>query len=112
LLVHIQKGFHHEVLAQVGETLAEFLQFDKSTSALIEHLDVLSRCELALLLDALLAKVLPDLVRVNVGVVLANLPDKGLRSIFGTLQESLLGLEDLFLDIFGRVNVEHSRKGQ
>ena len=108
LLVDVQESLDHEVLSFVDEALAEFLQLDKARSSLIEHLDVLSSRKLALFLDSLLVLVLAYLVSVDVGIVLANLPDESFCGGFGTLQECLFSLEHLFLDVLGCIDVKHA----
>lgn len=109
LLIHIQQSLNHEVLTLVNETLAELLKLDEARGSLREHLDILPGGQLALFLDALLSSVLAHLVRVDVAVVLANFPDESLCGILSGLQESFFGLEDLFLDAFWSVDVEHTR---
>jgi len=107
-LVHVEQRLHYEVLAHVGEALAELLQLDEATRVLITRLDVLSRSQLALLLNALVFHVVSDFMNVRVAVVLADFADAGLSARLRRLQESLFDLEDLFLHAVGRVDVEHA----
>lgn len=47
-------------------------------------------------------------MRVDVRVVFADLADKGFRLVLGRVQEGLLRLEDFFLDVARRLDVEHT----
>ena len=64
--VDVEKRLYHKVLALVGETLAELLKLDEAFCTLIKCLNILTCRHLALLLDALFAHVLADLMRVGV----------------------------------------------
>lgn len=108
LLVHVQEGLDHEVLTFVDEALTELLKFDEVLRSLVQHLDVLSSSELTFFKDSFLSQVLSDFVGVDVGVIFADLADEGLCRALGLLQEGLLRLENFFLYLFWRVNVEHA----
>ena len=109
LLVHIKQCFNHEVLTFVDEALAELFEFDETPCSLIQHLDILSRCQLALLLDAFLSHVVTHFMRVNVWVIFANLANKGLSGILSWLQECFLSLEYFLFHALWGFDVKHAR---
>ena len=75
--------------------------------ALLEHLDVLSGCQLSLLLDTFILEILTVLMRINVGVILADFTHEGLSVVIRLVQVSFLSLENLLLYVFWSVNIEH-----
>ena len=87
--------------------MAELLESNVASVALLEHLDILSGCQLSLLLDTLILEILSELMRINIGVILADLAHKCLCVVVCRVQESFLSLENFFLDAFWSVNIEH-----
>lgn len=65
-MIHVQQGFYDQVLTKIGEALAEFLQFVKTSCALVEHFYVLTGRQLAFLLDTLFPFIQANLVCVDV----------------------------------------------
>ncbi len=107
-MIHVQQGFNDQVLTKIGETLAEFLQLVETSCTLVKHFNVLTGRQLAFLLDTLFPFIQPNLMRINVRVILSNLANEFLCAILCRLKECLFSLEDLFLDIFRSVDIEHT----
>ena len=104
MLVDVKKRLHHEVLGLVGEALTELLELDKALGTLIQRLNILARCQLALLLDALFAHVLAHLILIGVGIVFTNLTDAGLCTGLRCREERLLDLEHFLFNAINSLN--------
>ena len=75
-MVNIDDCLDNEVLVLENKALSEFLQLTETWSSLIHHLNVLSSTNLSSFLDSIFAFVNPDLMIVNIAIILAKLPDK------------------------------------
>lgn len=111
LMVNINDCLDNEVLVLENKALSEFFKLTETWSSLIHHLDVLSSTNLSSFLDSIFAWVNPDLMVVNIAIILSKLPDESLSLLVRWNQVSLLQLEYFLLDPFGNLDVELIRKG-
>lgn len=75
-MVDVDDCLDDKVLVLENKTLSEFFQLTETWSFLIHHLYILSSTNLSPLLDSISALENPDLMVINIAVILAKLSDK------------------------------------